>query len=163
MVELDGKAGLPLQMINILGTLFFNTPVPYLVLLYVIVYRHDLGRYHRPFRDHDTPRDWVLVFKKIGVVPADQPAQAYGTDLLKVLPIIFLGLLIWWLGPLLAFGVWYQAILPQFISAVMIMAALAHLLGPAANMAKRDHMKYPRLGSRILHLGGDTEPGEKYD
>ncbi|MDG6989475.1 MAG: hypothetical protein JRN21_09210 [Nitrososphaerota archaeon] len=150
-------------MVNALVELFLNTPAPYLLMFYVIVYRHDLGRYHHPFRDHDTPRDWVLVFRKIGVVPKDQPAQAYGTDALKIFPVVFLGLFIWWLGPFLAFGVWYQAIVAQLLSAIVLMSAITRSLGPSANIARRDHMRYPRLGSRVLHLRGDTEPGEKYD
>ena len=150
-------------MFNALEFLFFDTPIPYLIALYAISYRYDLGRYHRPFRDHDTPRDWVLVFKRIGVVPADQPAQAYGTDLLKIMPVMLIGLFIWWLGPYITFGVWYQEIVVQFISAIVLMSVLTRLLGPAANTTRRDHMKYPRLSSRVLHLGGDTQPGEKYD
>lgn len=151
-------------MIDAITSLFLYTPIPYFLLIYFMVYRHDLGRALHPFRDHDTLRDWQLVFKRLGVVPKDTPIQAYGTDLIKLAPVAVIALFLWWAGPLLSFGVWYQAIALQVFSAMMFFSAAAHLLGPLANKPRRDHLRYPRLSSRILHFDEeDIAKGDRYD
>lgn len=151
-------------MVDVASFLFLYTPFPYFFLIYFMSYRHELGRVLHPFRDHDTLRDWVLVFKGLKIVPDDTPVQAYGTDLLKLIPIAVVGVVVWWSAPFLSFGVWYQAVVIQVFSAALLFSVAAHLLGPAANRPRRDHMRYPRLGSRIRHFEEDDVPkGERYD
>jgi hypothetical protein len=142
--------------------IFLYTPILYFLLIYFQMYRHDLGRFAHPFRDHDTRRDWVLVFKKLGVVPSTTPVPGYGEDIARLVPVVALGAGLSLAGPFLSFGVWYQAIMIQVISAFVLFTAISQLLGPAANRARRDHMKYHRLGSRIMELPKNLD-GEKYD
>ena len=41
--------------------LFLYSPIPYLIVMYIAAYRHDLGRVTRPFRDRGSLEDWWTV------------------------------------------------------------------------------------------------------
>ena len=47
--------------------LFLYTPVPYLAAMYLVTYRHDLGRLAKPFRDLSSESEWYSVCKHLGL------------------------------------------------------------------------------------------------
>src|SRR5437899_6003134 len=51
--------------------LFLYTPIPYLVVMYFVAYRHDLTRLVKPFRDRTGSREWWSVCEHLGLVGAE--------------------------------------------------------------------------------------------
>ncbi|MDG7016072.1 MAG: hypothetical protein JRM82_01710 [Nitrososphaerota archaeon] len=53
------------------GWLFLYTPVPYLVAMYLVAYRHDPASLAKPFFDESSAADWYSVCKRLGLAGAE--------------------------------------------------------------------------------------------
>ena len=54
---------------------FLYSPVPYWAAFVLLLYRHDLSRLRRQFRDGGTPRNWWLVLNNLGLLSSEQASQ----------------------------------------------------------------------------------------
>ena len=135
------------------GWFFLYTPAPWLALMYVVAYRHDLSRIARPFRDSGDLRAWWSVCVYLNLIPAEAPEpprKIWRTGpfiaVLAALPVSLL-----WLTPI-ASWVWYYLALLQVASALFLFLGLANRIGRFPAKPYSDTFPYPRLGSRIRHL-----------
>jgi hypothetical protein len=46
---------------------FVNTPIPWAAILCIILYRHDLSQIMHPVKERNSMRDWILVFRDLGI------------------------------------------------------------------------------------------------
>jgi hypothetical protein len=137
-------------------------------IIYLAAYRHEVGRFFRPFHEHASINDWRKVLKALGV-EATHPEKgpecdsdkrlilAFGiTVILSVsltLTMVFALQKIPSLPPLFRVAL---SILSQFIPASYFFAFICKwYLGPLPNQPRRMLLRYPRLGSRIRHLMED--------
>jgi hypothetical protein len=144
------------------------SPVLQFFIIYLAAYRHEVGRFLRPFHEHASIDDWRKVLKALGVeviLPERGPEcdsdkrliLSLGiTVILSVsitLTMVFALQKIPSLPPLFRVAL---SILSQFIPASYFFAFICKwYLGPLPNPPKRMLLRYPRLGSRIRHLMED--------
>ncbi len=134
---------------------FLYSPVPYWAAFVLLLYRHDLSRLRRQFRDGGTPRNWWLVLNNLGLLSSEQASQmpSRRREFLPYLVFlsVSLGLSLSWalrLFPLL----WYYLVILQGIAGIILTAATMRYLGPPPRRPYVDVLRYPRLGSRLRHL-----------
>jgi hypothetical protein len=144
------------------------SPVLQFFIIYLAAYRHEVGRFLRPFHEHAAINDWRKVMKALGV-EAVLPEKGPEYDAAKKLILIFGITVILCMTIPLAMVLVLQKIpslpplfrvaLPilfQFIPATYFFAFISRwYLGPLPNPPKRMLLCYPRLGSRIRHLMED--------
>ena len=53
--------------------LFVHTPVPYIPILCLVFYRHDLSQLAHPFKDQCSLRDWKFTFQDLGMSLRESP------------------------------------------------------------------------------------------
>jgi hypothetical protein len=135
--------------------LFLYTPTPYFTAFVIVLYRHDLSRLRRPFRDGGTLRNWWLVLNTLGLLSPEQCSQmpSRRREFLPYLVFlsVSLGLSLSWalrLFPLL----WYYLVFAQGIAGIILTAATMQYLGSPPRRPYVDVLRYPRLGSRLRHL-----------
>ena len=134
---------------------FLYSPVPYWGAFVLLLYRHDLSRLRRPFRDGGTPRDWWSVLNNLGLLSSEQ-ASRMPSRRREFLPyLVFLsassGLsLSWALG--LFPPLWYYLVVVQGIAGIVLTAATMQYVGSPPRRPYVDVLRYPRLGSRLKHL-----------
>ena len=137
-------------------------------IICLAAYRHEVGRFLRPFHDHASINDWRKVLKALGVeaiLPEKGPEcdsdkrfiLSFGiTAILSVtitLTMVFALQKIPQLPPSFMVAL---PILFQFIPASYFFAFICKwYLGPLPNPPKRMLLLYPHLGSRIRHLMED--------
>jgi hypothetical protein len=144
------------------------SPVLQFFMIYLAAYKHEVGRFLRPFYEHASINNWRKVMKAFGVkaiLPEKGPE--YGSDkrfilsfgitvILSVsitLTMVFALQMIPSLPPLFRVAL---PILFQFIPASYFFAFISRwYLGPLPNQPRRMLLRYPRLGSRIRHLMED--------
>jgi hypothetical protein len=144
------------------------SPVLQFFVIYLATYRHEVGRFLRPFHEHASINDWRKVLKTLGVealLPEKGPE--YGSD--KRLILIF-GItvilcmtipltMVFALQKALQLPPLFRVALPilfQFIPATYFFAFISKwYFGPLPNQPRRMLLRYPRLGSRIRHLMED--------
>lgn len=139
---------------NGVGWLFVYTPLPWLASMYVAAYRHELSRFTKPFKDHDNLQTWWSVCRHLGLIEggATQPARRVwkSKPLLALLAIAFVSLI----GPLILAQLgWYYLVLCQIASALGLFLVLVDRIGPLPSRPYTDVLPYPRLGTRVRHLG----------
>jgi hypothetical protein len=141
------------------------SPVLQFFIIYLAAYRHEVGRFLRPFHEHASINDWRKVLKALeveAILPEKGPECAsdkrliltFGiTVILSVsitLTMVFALQKIPSLPPLFRVAL---SILSQFIPATYFFAFISKwYLGPLPNQPRRMLLRYPRLGSRIRHL-----------
>jgi hypothetical protein len=140
--------------------LFLDTPIPYLTAMYLVAYRHDLGRLARPFHDLPANRaNWYAVCRTLELVgtevkpPAAPPMG--GTRNLVLLTAsasifvvsIFTSQVLPW---------YYLCALQALVALPLFVILVANRTGPFPSKPYRDVLSYPRLGTRVRHLGGRT-------
>jgi len=135
------------------GWFFMYTPLPWLVILYVAAYRHDLGRIARPLRDSASPTDWWRVCAYLGLKGAstERPTwKPWRWPSFIALPASFVVSLLWLFIPLP--DAWYYLCLTQVCSALPLVILLRIRLGPFPHKPFKDLLPFPRLGSRTRHV-----------
>ena len=143
------------------GWLFLYTPIPYLVAMYLVAYRHDLGRLAKPFRDLSSESEWYSVCKRLGLAGAEfrQPSNPLMGSTRNLLLFI---------SSLVAYSIsgyaslvleWYYLCAVQALVAVPLFILLVtNWTGPFPFKPYRDVLPYPRLGTRVRDLGRRKEP-----
>jgi len=144
------------------------SPILQFFIIYLATYRHEVGRFLRPFHEHASIFDWRKVLKALGVeaiLPDKGPE--YGNDKRLILSLGITAILsvtitltmvlalqkALQLPPLFRVAL---SILSQFIPASYLFAFICKwYLGPLPNQPRRMLLRYPRLGSRIRHLMED--------
>jgi len=144
------------------------SPVLQFFVIYLAAYRHEVGRFLRPFHEHTSIDGWRKVLKALGVeaIPPEKGPEcdsdkrlilSFGiTVILSVsitLTMVFALQKIPQLPPSFMVAL---SILFQFIPASYFFAFISRwYFGPLPNPPKRMLLRYPRLGSRIRHLMED--------
>ena len=140
-----------------IGWVFLYTPVPYLGAMYFVAYRHDLARLVRPFHDARPARvNWFAVCKTLGLVGDDLKPPAGGpvggarnlvllTVSVSVFAVsIFTSQVLPW---------YYLCSLQTFVALPLFVGLVVNRTGPLPFKPYRDTLPYPRLGTRVRHLG----------
>jgi hypothetical protein len=137
-------------------------------IIYLAAYRHEVGRFLRPFHEHASIDDWRKVMKALGVeaiLPEKGPE--YGSDkrlnlslgITVILSVTITLTMVLVLQKAVQLPPLFRVALPilfQFIPAFYFFAFISRwYLGPLPNPPKRMLLRYPRLGSRIRHLMED--------
>jgi len=149
---------------NPASDIFLYTPFPYCLIFILVLYRHDLSGLSHPVRDDGSPRNWWMVLNHLGLFEKEKVPKKPGRGLLPLLIVAIASTttsLIWSLR--LLPPLWYSLIIAQGISAIILTAATMQYLGVPPRRPFVDVLRYPRLSSRIRHLGKvpeETRPGE---
>ena len=137
--------------------LFLYTPIPYLVAMYFVAYRHDLTRLVKPFRDLTASYEWWSVCKHLGLVGAEaQPPPKPFMGATRNLLLLVASVVIYAIPFLLPFPPpWYFLCAAQAVVAVpLFITIILNWTGRFPFKPYRDVLPYPRLSSRVRHLGG---------
>jgi hypothetical protein len=143
------------------------TPLAQFVVSYLLAYRNEPLRLLHPCRQRTGMTAWNETFMKLGLVGRVPLRQDVFHDIQQILKVFgipcLLSLLVDLFGPQLSgrqfpkADCWLIEACLQFIPAIILLLALRKsFLGPLPNSPRRVHLMYPRLGSRIRHLG-DSE------
>jgi hypothetical protein len=135
---------------------FLYTPVPYLIAMYLVAYRHDLTRVSKPFRDLARLREWWSVCKHLGLVSAGakRPTEPFALGTRNLL--LFVASVVTYTIPFLVpFPLpWYYLCVAQTAVAIPLFTVIVlSWTGPLPFKPYRDVLPYPRMGTRIRHLG----------
>jgi hypothetical protein len=144
------------------------SPVLQFFIIYLATYRHEVGRFLRPFHEHTSIDGWRKVLKALGVeaIPPEKGPEcdsdkrlilSFGINVILsvslTLTMVFVLQKIPSLPPLFRVAL---PILFQFIPATYFFAFISKwYFGPLPNQPRRMLLRYPRLGSRIRHLMED--------
>ena len=135
--------------------IFLYLPFPYWAVFVLVLYRHDLSRLFHPFKDDGSPIKWWSVLNHMGLLGTGKAARP--RSIRGVLPYLALFAvsavvsLSWTFGLFPPF--YYYLIIVQGISAIILAASTIQYLGQPPRRPYVDVLRYPRLGSRIRHLG----------
>lgn len=144
---------------NGVGWLCLYTPLPWLVAMYAVAYRYDLGRLVKPLHDSCSPSLWWEVCRNLGLIdagftkPEEGPRQA-GPYLLAVASVAISTLWSFLPFPL----PWYYLCAIQAAAAVPLFVVVLRWAGPLPFRPYRDVLPYPRLGTRVRHLAKRSKP-----
>jgi hypothetical protein len=150
---------------NLLEAFFLYAPLPYWLIFTLVLNRHDLSRVLHPIRDDGSPRSWWMVLNHLGLFDKGKVPKKPRRN--RLLPLLIVAIastatsLSWSLR--LFPPLWYYLIIAQGISAIILTAATMQYLGVPPRRPFVDALMYPRLGSRIRHLGKvpeGTRPSE---
>lgn len=134
--------------------LFLYTPIPYFATFVLLLYRHDLSRLRRPFKDNGSPRAWWVVLNYLGLLTTEQAGRIPSRRkefLYAVFLAVSLFLSVSW--ALRAFPLlWYYLVIVQGIAGIVLSATAIRYFGSPPRRPYVDTLRYPRLGSRIRHL-----------
>jgi hypothetical protein len=129
------------------------TPLPWLGLMVLAAYRHDLGRIVEPLRDEGGSRQWWSVCASLGLIPSSikKPPMRPWRPLAALAASAAISVL-WLYSPVPL--LWYELCGIQACSAILLLLLLHNWTGPLPYRPYRDSLPYPRLGTRLRHLGG---------
>ena len=150
---------------NLLEAFFLYTPLPYWLIFTLVLYRHDLSRLLHPIRDDGSPRSWWMVLNRLGLFEKEKVPKKPGRKGflgLFIVAIASMAMSLSWSLRLFP-PLWYYLVIAQGISAIILAAATMQYLGVPPRRPYVDALRYPRLGSRIRHLGEvpeETRPSE---
>jgi len=141
-----------------IGVIFLYQPVPYWIAFVLVLYRHDLSRLIHPVRDDDSLRNWWSVLTYLSILDARTRRPSRKKEILPFVVYLSIsaGVSLSWTFRLLPL-VWYCLIIVQGISGIVLTAATMNYLGTPPRRPYVDVLSYPRLGSRIRHLGKNAE------
>ena len=138
------------------AVIFLYLPLPYWAAFVVLLYKHDLSRLFRPLRDNGSVRNWWVVLDHLGLVKEEgvRRMPSRKSEPLSYLIYLLVALVVslsWVLKlyPTMS----YYLVVAQGISAIVLTAAAMRYLGPPPRRPYADVLRFPRLGSRIRHLG----------
>ena len=141
---------------NLAEGVFLYTPIPYFAAFVLLLYRHDLSRLRHPFRDDGSPRTWWLVLNHLGLLSSDQTSRMPGRtrQLLPYVACLAVSSVVSISWILRVFpSLWYYLVIDQGLAAIVLTTATIQYLGAQPRRPYVDVLRYPRLGSRIRHLG----------
>ncbi len=141
------------------GWLFLYTPIPYLVVMYLAAYRHDLGRIASRIQDRATKRDWWSVCNYLGLVSTDHrkpPRMPWKYPIFLAVLLTFLVSFTWIVIPHFT---WYYLCLFQSVGALPLLVGLTRITGPVPFRPYRDVLPFPRLGTRTRPLKESKRAG----
>jgi len=149
--------------------IFLYLPLPYWGVFLLLLYRHDISRLSHPFRDDGGMRNWWSVSNHLGLLDPEKATRKPGRrDYLPYVGYLGVSLAVSLSWVLRVFPpIWYYLIIVQGVSAIVLTAAALQYLGPTPRRPFVDALSYPRLGSRIRHLGEipeekrETEPSNE--
>ena len=135
--------------------IFLYLPFPYWAVFVLVLYRHDLSRLFHPFKDDGSPIKWWSVLNHMGLLGTGKAARP--RSIRGVLPYLALFAVsavvsLSWTFRLFPPS-YYYLIIVQGISAIILAASTIQYLGQPPRRPYVDVLRYPRLGSRIRHLG----------
>ena len=147
------------------GWLFLYTPVPYLVAMYLLAYRHDLGRLAKPFRDRSGGSEWYSVCKRLGLAgvdlrPPGKPLLGGTRNLLLLIASLAIYAVSGYASSLLL-AWYYLCAIQAAVAAPLFVLLVTNWTGPFPFKPYRDVLPYPRLGTRARDLGRRNEPKPK--
>ncbi len=134
---------------------FLYLPIPYWAAFLLLLYRHDLSRLFHPFRDDGSPINWWSVLNHIGLLDTAKAARPRSIRGVLSYPVLFgvpAVVSLSWTFRLFP-PLYYYLIVVQGISAIILAASTMRYLGQPPRRPYVDVLRYPRLGSRIRHLG----------
>jgi hypothetical protein len=141
------------------GWFFLYTPIPWLAGMCFTAYRHDLTRLVRPFRDHARLSDWRSVCGRLSLTKPGTVTSNNGRRFSRRLLVLYGSVqisLLWALVP--DPMAWYDLIVLQVTAAFPLFVSIRMTwAGPFPHRPYRDVLPYPRLGTRIRHLGVEKE------
>ncbi|MDG7009138.1 MAG: hypothetical protein JRN06_13090 [Nitrososphaerota archaeon] len=142
--------------------LFLYTPVPYLAAMYLVTYRHDLGRLAKPFRDCSSESEWYSVCRCLGLAgvdlrPPEKPLLGSTRNLLLLIASLTIYAASGYASSLLL-AWYYLCAIQAAVAAPLFVLLVLNWTGPFPFKPYRDVLPYPRLGTRIRHLGRSNEP-----
>jgi len=133
--------------------LFLYTPLPWLAVMYIVAYRHELARLAKPFKDRTGLNEWWSVCAHLGLIKAEAVRRSERAvrsgSLFTVLAIVGLDLIPALVHPPLE---WYFLMILQGASSLVLFLILMNRIGPPPAKPYSDVLPYPRLGTRIRHL-----------
>lgn len=142
------------------GWLFLYTPIPYLIAMYLAAYRHNLGRITKPVQDRVSKRDWWSVCNHLGLVSTDIGKPTPSPWKYPIFPAVLLAFLISFSRIVIPIRLtWYDLCMLQMIGALPLLLGLTKITGPVPFRPYRDVLPFPRLGTRIRHLGESKRTG----
>lgn len=134
---------------------FLYTPIPYFGALILFLYRHDLSRLRRPFRDDGTPRLWWAVLDHLGLLTPEQstrtPSRRREFLPYAVFLAVSISLSLSWTLRAFPF-LWYYLVIVQGIAGIVLSAAAIRYFGSPPRRPYVDVLTFPRLGSRLRHI-----------
>lgn len=167
--------------------LFVYTPIPWTVILCIILYRHDLAQLKHPVKERNSTREWKLVFLDLGI-PSRQTTNVSIKGKSGMMHLIhcaseyiadrypnttFYGLVITiitcssMISSLLLAPSFIDSrvgllmlIGLQFLSAIPLIPGLQRYFGPFPSPPFRYHLKRRRGGS-LLRYDDVLKPGRK--
>jgi hypothetical protein len=143
------------------GWLFLYTPIPYLTAMYLVAYRHDLGRLAKPFRDLSSESEWYSVCKRLGLAGAEfrqpsKPPMGSNRNLLLFISSLAVYSVSGYASLLLAW--FYLCALQALVAVPLFILLVTNWTGPFPFKPYRDVLPYPRLGTRVRDFGRRKEP-----
>jgi len=137
-----------------IGVIFLYQPVPYWIAFVLVLYRHDLSRLILPVRDDGSLRNWWSVLTYLGILDARTRRPSRKKEILPFVVYLSIsaGVSLSWTFRIFPL-VWYYLIIVQGISGIVLTAATMKYLGTPPRRPYVDVLRYPRLGSRVRHLG----------
>ena len=138
------------------SVILLYTPLPYWIAFVLVLYRHDLSRLFHPFRDDGSPIKWWSILNHLRLLDtahiSHRPRNIRGVLPHFVLFAIATAVSVSWTFQLFP-PFYYYLIVTQCISAIVFTASTMQYLGQPPRRSYVDVLGYPRLGSRIRHLG----------
>jgi len=133
---------------------FLYLPIPYWAAFLLLLYRHGLSRLTHPVKDDGSLRNWWAVLSYLRLLDAGTPRPSRKKEILPY--VIYLsisaGVSLSWTYRVFPL-IWYYLIIVQGISGIVLTAATMQYLGSPPRRRYVDVLRYPRLGSRLRHLG----------
>jgi hypothetical protein len=132
--------------------LFLYTPIPWVLLFYGWLYRHDLGRVLHPLVEHSSLRDWWDVCNNLGLISPGEVRQPKRSGVRRIVLLLVVSLVLsgfWIVVPLKAF---YTPLLCQIIAGGYLLGVARYTyLGAVPAHPFRDQLDIARTPSRMLH------------
>ena len=142
------------------GWLFLYTPVPYLAAMYLVTYRHDLGRLAKPFRDRSSESEWYSVCKRLSLGvdlrSPEKPILGSTRNLLLLIASLAIYAVSGHASLLLAW--YYLCAIQAGVAIPLFILLVLNWTGPFPFKPYRDVLPYPRLGTRVRDLGRKKGP-----
>lgn len=131
--------------------------------MYLLFYRHDLGRLANPFRDLSSESEWYSVCEHLGLGvdlrPPGRPLLGCTRNLLLLIASLTIYAASGYASLLLA---WYYLCAIQAAVAVPLFILLVlNWTGPFPFKPYKDVLPYPRLGTRVRDLRRRSESKRK--
>jgi hypothetical protein len=128
--------------------IFLYTPLPYVGIFILVLYRHDLSRLFHPFKDDGRLRSWWSVLNYLDLLDKERAAKRPGRKVLPYVVVLAFSATVSLSWVLKLFPpLWYYLVIVQGMSAIVLTAATMQYLGPPPRRPYVDVLLFPRLAS----------------